>query len=227
MRAAIIRQFEPLAHSLAHRFARSGAASDDLSQVALVGLVKAVDHFNPEAGVRFITFATPTILGELRHHFRNHGWLLHVPRGLQELARQVNRAEEELTDRLGRPPTASELAARLEVAEETVAQAFALRTANRPLSLDGEIEGSQGEGPTVLEASLGREDPALQRAEDRVGVRQALQQLQAPLRQVIRLRYLGQLSQRAVARELGISAMQVCRLEKQALNQLRQQLLPA
>src|SRR4051794_17873522 len=101
-RAAIICQFTPLAHSLARRFIRPGMAGEDLAQVALLGLVKAADRFDPGAGVRFVSFATPTILGELRHHLRDNGWALHVPRSLQELAAQVQRAEAELGERLGR-----------------------------------------------------------------------------------------------------------------------------
>src|SRR5207245_210219 len=110
---------------------------EDLRQVALLGLVKAVDRFDPAVHVRFTTFATPTILGELRHHLRSHGWYIHVPRGMQELAQQVRRAETQMTDRLGRNPTIAELAATLELPEERVVEALSLRAVNQPLSLDG------------------------------------------------------------------------------------------
>jgi len=225
LRAAIIQQFEPLARSLARRFTRRGAAGEDLRQVALVGLVKAVDRFDPDAQVRFATFATPTILGELRHHARSHGWYLHVPRAMQELAQQVRRAESQLTERLGRPPTAAEIAARLDLTEEKVREALSLREANRPVSLDGVTETP--DGGHAISHWLGQEDSALQETVDRVGMSQALRQLAGPLRQILQLRYMNRLSQRDVARRMGLSAMKVCRLERRALDQLRQQFTAA
>src|SRR5947209_1940468 len=225
VRAAIVDQFEPLARALARRFARRGcphsgrSANEDLRQVAMLGLVKAVDRFDPEAHVRFSTFAAPTILGELRHYLRSHGWYIHVPRAMQELAQQVRRAESQMTERLGRRPTPAELAARLDLSEEKVQEALALREVNQPLSLDGVTEAPEGE--RALSHCLGGEDAALQDAEDRVGMRQALGQLDGPMRQIILLRYMSQMSQRDVARQMGFSPMKVCRLEKRALDQLR------
>src|SRR5204862_2941683 len=127
--------------------------------VALLGLVKAVDRFDPAVHVRFTTFATPTILGELRHHLRSHGWYIHVPRGMQELAQQVRKAEAQLTERLGRHPTTAELAARLDLSEENVREALSLREVNQPLSLDGIIEAPGGN--RALSQCLGADDAAL------------------------------------------------------------------
>lgn len=222
-RAALIQQFERLAYSIANRFAKRGDENEDLCQVALVGLVKAVDRFDPNTHYRFSTFATPTILGELKRYFRDHSWRVHVPRGMQDLAQQVHRANRVLTERLGRTPTPAELSAHLEVKEEEVRQALALDEANHPLSLDGEFEAADADRPSVLEHCLGTEDHALCDTEDRVSVDQALRRLSAPLREIISLRYLKELSQREVARRLGLSQMQVSRMEKCALEQLRHQ----
>ncbi|MFN3650120.1 MAG: SigB/SigF/SigG family RNA polymerase sigma factor [Armatimonadota bacterium] len=220
-RDAIVHQFERLAYSIANRFARRGTENEDLFQVAMMGLVKAVDRFDPTTRNRFSTFATPTILGELRRYFRDHGWSVHVPRGMQELAQQVTRAAGEMTERLGRAPTAAEIAARLELPEERVEQALALEEVTRPLSLDGEFESGDDDRSRVLEQCLGAEDAGLSHAEDRLGVQQAVRHLSEPLRNVIDLRYLRAMSQRETARQLGLSQMQVSRMEHRALEQLR------
>jgi RNA polymerase sigma-B factor len=222
-RDAIVHQFERLAYSIANRFARRGAENEDLFQVAMVGLVKAVDRFDPGTHYRFSTFAAPTILGELKRYFRDHSWRVHVPRGIQELAQRVERAERELTESLGRPPTPAELALRLDATEAQVMEAQSLQDANHPLSLDGEMENADGERAGALEQSLGREDAGLEGTDCRVSVHQALGLLSEPLRQVIRLRYLAELSQREVGRRLNLSQMQVGRMEKRALDQLRRQ----
>ena len=222
-RAAIIRQFEPLARSMARRYLRPGIALEDMFQVALVGLVKAVDRYDPASQARFVTFATPTILGELRHYLRDHSWGVHVPRAMQEFTAQVRRAEGELAERLRRKPSPREVAARLEVAEERVLEAQALLQNHRPVSLSAVKRNADEEEGTAIECRLGEDDAELQRAEDRVGLAQAMQQLRSPLRRILYLRYTEALSLRAVAKELGISPMQVCRLEHQALAQLRQQ----
>ncbi|MBM3460220.1 MAG: SigB/SigF/SigG family RNA polymerase sigma factor [Armatimonadetes bacterium] len=222
-RDAIVHQFERLAYSLANKFARRGTDTEDLVQVAMLGLVKAVDRFDPSTHYRFSTFATPTILGELRRYFRDHSWAVHVPRGMQEFSQQVHRLERELTEHQGRSPTTAELAARLGATEERVREAQSLDSTNRPLSLDGEVELGDSGRPTQLEQCLGEEDAGLARLEDQVSVRQALGSLGDPLRDVIQLRYLDGLSQREVARRKGLSQMQVSRLEKRAMSELRAQ----
>ncbi len=222
-REAIVHQFERLAFSIANRFAKRGVQNEDLFQVAMMGLVKAVDRFDPTTNHRFSTFATPTILGEIKRYFRDHSWNVHVPRGMQELAQQVNRTSRELTEKLGRTPTAQEIANRLELPEDRVLQALSLEDINRPLSLDGEIETGDSDRPSVLEQSLGSEDGALAVTEDKVSIHQALRNLSDPLREVIQLRYLKEMSQRDVARRMGLSQMQVSRLERRALTELRQQ----
>lgn len=222
-RDAIVLQFQRLAFSIANRFAKRGVQNEDLFQVAMMGLVKAVDRFDPTTNNKFATFATPTITGEIKRYFRDHSWNVHVPRGMQELAQQVNRTNAELTERLGRTPTAQEIANRLEVSEERVIQALSLEEVNRPLSLDGEIDTGDSDRPSVLEQSLGEVDHGLDLTEDRVSVQQALGTLNEQLREVIRLRYLKELSQRDVARRMGLSQMQVSRMERRALTELREQ----
>lgn len=222
-RDAIVLQFQRLAFSIANRFSKRGLDNEDLVQVAMIGLVKAVDRFDPSTQHRFSTFATPTILGELKRHFRDHGWNVHVPRGMQELALQVDRTRREMTERLGRQPSVSELAARLEVSEERVQQVLGLEETQHLLSLDGVMAAIDSDRPTSLEQCLGDEDPSLGEAECRVSVRQALHRLPASLRSVIEQRYLCEKSQREVARGMGLSQMQVARLERRALEQLRAQ----
>jgi len=220
-REAIVHQFERLAYSIANKFARRGVDHEDLVQVALVGLVKAVDRFDPSTNFRFSTFATPTILGEIKRYFRDHSWTLHVPRSTQELAVRVERASRELSERLQRTPTTGELAAHLETKEEAVIEAMNLAEVNHTLSLDREMMLSDGDRPTVLESCLGREDKELKDTDYRLGLRQALHHLSGQLQEIVELRYFGELSQREVARRLGLSQMQVSRLERRALEQLR------
>jgi RNA polymerase sigma-B factor len=220
-RDAIVHQFERLAYSIANKFARRGVDNEDLFQVALMGLVKAVDRFDPKTNYRFSTFATPTILGEIKRYFRDHSWVLHVPRGTQELAARVERASRELGKSLGRCPTAAELARHLDTTEELVVEAMNLQEMNRTLSLDGEMNLGEGDRASVLEQCLGQEDTAYNETDHRVGVRQALKYLSEPLREILQLRYLGELSQREVARRLHLSQMQVSRMERRALEQLR------
>jgi RNA polymerase sigma-B factor len=224
-REAIIHQFERLAYSIANRFTQRGVESEDLFQVALMGLVKAVDRFDPTTHYRFSTFATPTILGELRRYFRDHSWNVHVPRGLQEFSQQVNKARRQTTERLGRAPTNAELARALSATEEQVVEAVGLEEANRPVSLDGAVEASESGRSTVLEECLGRIDPELRNSETRVSVRQAIGHLPSAHRDLIRMRYLEGLSQREVARQLGMSQMQVSRQERRAMDELRQEFL--
>lgn len=222
-RDAIVLQFQRLAFSIANRFSKRGLDNEDLVQVAMIGLVKAVDRFDPTTQHRFSTFATPTILGELKRHFRDHGWNVHVPRGMQELALQVDRTRREMTERLGRQPSAAELAARLEVSEERIQRVLGLEETQHLLSLDGVMAAADSDRATSLEQCLGDEDPRMGETECRVSVRQALHRLPESLRYVIEQRYLFEKSQREVARGMGLSQMQVARLERRALQQLRLQ----
>ena len=221
-RDALVQQFERLAYSVANPFVRRGAEAEDLYQVARMGLVKAVDRFDPGTGFRFSTFAKPKILGEIKRYFRDHSRSFHVPRGLQERERLVARASQQLALRLGHSPTPAEIANHVELSEEQVREALALEEAIHPVSLDGEVTGGDGDGGGVsLAEYLGSEDTDLCNAEARVGMRQALDHLSLPLRQVLQLRFFGELSQREVAARMEVSQMKVSRMEKRALAELR------
>ncbi len=220
-REAIIRQFEPLAYSLAGRFGGRGLEDEDLRQVALVGLIKAVDRFDPHSGNRFTTYAVPTIAGEIRRHFRDHAWRFHVPRRLQEHVQRMDMATRKLTERLGRLPRLEEIAAHLNVDEAELRDVLVLRDSDRVLSLDREEYLSSAGRICVLEDVLGGLDERLEARESAISVRQVLPKLQPEYRLVIEMRYFQQMTQREVAEQLGVSQMQVCRLERRALAQLR------
>ena len=167
VREDVIERFLPLARQLARRYARGNEPLDDLFQVASVGLLKAIDRYDPARGYAFSTFAVPTIVGELKRYFRDTGWAVHVPRRMQELGRDAQRAIEQLTAERGQSPTLAEIAARLEVATEDLVEALEARTAYRPDSLDA--PSATGESATPL-ARMGREDPGFARAEASVSV---------------------------------------------------------
>lgn len=189
-------QFQRLAYSIANRFSKRGLDNEDLVQVAMIGLVKAVDRFDPSTRHRFSTFATPTILGELKRHFRDHGWNVHVPRSMQELSIQVERTRREITERLGRHPSASELAARLDLPEVRINEVVALEETQHLLSLDGVVETGDPDRPSNLEQCLGTDDTGLTDSEYRISVQQALRRLPESLRTVVEQRYLSERSQR-------------------------------
>ena len=226
-RETIIHLFERLAYGIANRFSRRGVADEDLAQVAMLGLVEAVDRFDPTTHYCFSTFAIPTILGAIRHHFRDHYWSVHVPRGVQELAQHLKRMELVMFAELGRSPTFGELSVRLQVSEESLVEAAGLEEFNHLVSLDGRFQTADPAAAGPLTEVLGGEDPDLLGVELSIALDQALGHLPPTLREVLRLRYLGELSQRAVGRRLGLSQMQVSRLEKQALSELRRELAPA
>lgn len=220
-RDALVHQFRRLAYRLANPYARRGVDNEDLYQVATIGLIKAVDRFDTTKGHRFSTFATPTILGEIRRYFRDHSWTMHVPRSLQELSVKVERISRQIGRELGRGPRAAEIADVLGVDEAEVQAALGLELANHPLSLDAPVETSATDGAAVLEETLGTEDREIGEVEHRLCLDQLLPRLNDQQRQVIELRYFGELSQREVARRLHVSQMHVLRLERRGLEQLR------
>jgi RNA polymerase sigma-B factor len=223
LREALIHQFERLAYSIANRYAK-GPDKEDIFQVARLGLVKAVDRFDPSTNHRFSTFATPTILGEIRRYFRDHSRSMRVPRGLQELAAGVERYSRKVSQRLGRIPTAAEIAVDLDLDEKRVIEALGVERGSHPTSLDAALEANAGgDASGAFERRLGTEEPGLERVDRQVCIGQLLTHLSEPLRGVVQLRYFAELSQREVARQLGLSQIQVSRMEKRALEQLRAQ----
>lgn len=215
-----LREQLVLAHTwraafLARKFAGRGEPVDDLVQVATIGLLKAIDRFDPDRGVQFSTYSTVTILGEIRRHFRDRFWTIRVSRGLRELNQRLMRAKERLFQELGRTPTVEEMARDCGVGLERATEALNVGRAYHPASLDAQVEGEEEAG------RLGAEDPALQEVEDRVVLERAVHSLPERLQAMIRLRYYLGLDQTEVAQRVGTSQIAVSRGERQALELLR------
>lgn len=220
-RAALAARFMPLARSLARRYERSSESLDDLLQVASLGLLKAIDRFDPARGNAFVSFAVPTILGELRRYFRDCCWDVHVPRGTQERTLKLEEAERRLTLDRGRAPSVSELAQYLEIEPEQVLDAMAASQAYGALSLDAPRSSVTGEPATTYAEVLGETDERLALVEDRVTIARALEHIPARERAVLHLRFVEDLTQSEIAERIGVSQMQVSRLLRHALEQLR------
>jgi RNA polymerase sigma-B factor len=223
LRARIIEDLLPLATHLAARFRNRGEPFDDLVQVANLALIKAVDGFDPHRGVSFSSYAVPFIAGELKRHFRDKTWHVRVPRRLQELSLQINRATDELTQRLGRSPTVADLAAHLEIGEEETIEALEAAGAYHSLSLDAPAGGE--DGSSTLVDLIGSEDADLAEVDARVALPPLLATLPAREQRILAMRFFGNLTQSQIAAELGISQMHVSRLITKALSTLRQALL--
>jgi len=215
-RRQLAEEMLPLARALAHRYAGRGEPLDDLIQVACIGILKAIDGFDITRAVRFSSYATPTVLGELKRHFRDRTWAMRVPRGLQELQLQVARARERLTNELGRSPTVDELAVAVDAPFEEVLLTIESAGARRARSLDEPM----GDDVTLADA-LGAQDPELDRAEMRAMLDSALDVLSERDREVLRLRFEQDLTQTQIADRVGVSQMQVSRLIRQSLARLR------
>jgi RNA polymerase sigma-B factor len=218
-RDALFKRYLPLARSLAARYRHTSEPFDDLLQVASIGLLKALERYEPERGYAFSSFAVPTILGELRRHLRDHTWSIHVPRDLQELGQRLTPAADELSGELGRPPTIAELAERLSTTEEAVLDAREAVAAHSPASLDERV--STEDQSATLGELLGAEDEALETAEDAVLLEHYLAHLPARSQEVLRLRFEKDLKQREIGAILGVSQMHVSRLIRQSLEQLQ------
>jgi len=205
---------------IARRFQGRGEAQDDLQQVALLGLLKAIDRFDPERGVRFSTFAVPTIVGELKRHFRDKGWMVRVPRSVQELRSEIKIAISHLTQELGRSPKVHEIANRVGCHAEQVLEALDARTAYRSDSLDA--PGSIDDAAVI--DGLGASDREIETVVDRIEVQDLLAALPPRERRILVLRFFGSLTQSEIARHVGVSQMHVSRLITETLARLREQL---
>jgi RNA polymerase sigma-B factor len=224
LRAALIERFLPLARKLAARYRRSDEPYEDLVQVACLGLVKAVDRFDPARGHAFSTFAVPTIVGELKRHFRDHGWAVHVERGAQERARAIAEADREIRSERRQAPSVQELAQYLELSIEAVVEGLQAAAAREPVSLDAPIAIEDGQGPLPRGESIGELDWRLGLAADLITAREAADRLPKLDREVLYLRFGADLSQAEIARRVGVSQMQVSRLLRRSLGFLREQL---
>jgi RNA polymerase sigma-B factor len=216
---ALVRRFMPLARSLARRYEHSSEPFDDLLQVASLGLVKALDRFDPNLGVHFASFAVPTILGEIRRYFRDSGWLIHVPRGAQERALKVRDAQELLTNERGCAPTVSQLAQYLELDTERVIDALQAIHAYQAVSLDAPRPGAPEDAATYSE-SLGEEDKRYELVELGASIAPVLSHISARERAILRMRFVEDLSQAEIGARLGVSQMQVSRLLHGLLDRL-------
>ena len=219
-REALVRRFMPLARSLARRYDRSSEPFDDLLQVASLGLLKAIDRFDPERGHSFPSFAVPTVLGEMRRYFRDSGWSVHVPRGAQERALKVRDAQERLANERGRAPTANQLAEYLEFDIEEVIDALQAIQAYEALSLDAPRPGVEDDVVAYGDA-MGREDERFELVELDATIAAVLEHIPARERLILRMRFVDDLTQTEIAASVGISQMQVSRLLRRSLDQLR------
>jgi RNA polymerase sigma-B factor len=220
MRDDLVTAHMGLAEYLARRFTNRGEPLDDLVQVAALGLLKAVDRFDPERGLEFSTYATPTIVGELKRHFRDKGWAVRVPRRVQELHLRLGAVVSSLSQELGRSPTIGEIAQSAAVSEEEVLEAIEAGHAYRFTSLDAP---SGNDDDMSLSAELGSEDQGLIDSEHRVTLSPLIAQFPPRERMILHLRFFEGLTQSEIAGRLGISQMHVSRLLARALAQLRTQ----
>jgi RNA polymerase sigma-B factor len=221
LRNELIEEHRHVAERVARRFPNRSLPWDDVFQVAQLGLLKAVERFDPGKGFKFSTFAEPTISGELKRHFRDHLWDVRVPRRAHDLQQSVKRIAEDLTHELDRPPTISEIAERLDVSPDDVMMAMEADSARRASSLSAPVGDSDG---APLSEQLGGEDAKLERTADRVTLIELISQLPEREQELVRLRFEENLSQSEIGERLGVSQMHVSRLLRRTLTELRSQL---
>ncbi|HEY3542612.1 MAG TPA: SigB/SigF/SigG family RNA polymerase sigma factor [Gaiellaceae bacterium] len=222
-REQLIEQYMSLVRSLARRYSYRGEQLEDLVQIGAIGLIKAIDRFDLERGVELTTYATPNIIGEIKRHFRDKGWSVRVPRGLQELNVQLSRLMEQLTVQLGRSPTIPELAKAAGVQEEEVLEALESGRAYSSLSLS---TGSGGDGDEDLDPleSIGTEEHQYEVSEDRAVLAPGFRVLDERERKILQLRFFDGLTQSQIAQQVGISQMHVSRLIRRSLEKIRDEI---
>ncbi|MGP3919682.1 RNA polymerase sigma factor SigF [Nonomuraea sp. NBC_00507] len=220
IRDELVELHLPLVEYLARRFRNRGEWLDDLTQVATIGLIKSIDRFDLNRGVEFSTYATPTIVGEIKRHFRDKGWAVRVPRRLQELKLSLTKAISDLSQREGRAPTVAELASYLKMTEEEVLEGLESANAYSTVSLDAPDSGDD-DAPAVSD-SLGIVDESLEGVEYRESLKPLLERLPPREKRILLLRFFGNMTQSQIATELGISQMHVSRLLARTLAQLRE-----
>jgi RNA polymerase sigma-B factor len=219
-RAELVERFLPLARKLARRYERASEPIDDLIQVASLGLLKAIDRFDPERGEAFSSYAVPTILGELKRHFRDAGWAVHVPRGLQERVLEVNAAMEQLSRDLGYSPNPKQVAIKLDMPVEQVLEAIEAAGAYDTVSLDHPRRVGDSESDTIAD-TLGVADERFELIEDRATVGRGFRALPVRERRILYLRFADGLTQAEIGERMGMSQMHVSRLIRRAIDRLR------
>ncbi len=223
-RERIVARCLPLADHVASHFARRGEGLDDLTQVARLGLMNAINRFDPSKGPSFIGFAVPTMMGEVRRYFRDYSWGMRVPRRLRELHVQITRSTGELAQQLGRAPTAGELSDVLGVPREEIIECLVAGDAYRLESLDAPL-GADGSGkPRLVADAVGGIDPQIEHITNREAVRLLVAALPPRERQVLRMRFFESMTQSQIAERIGVSQMQVSRILANTLRCLRDQL---
>src|SRR6478736_1635267 len=219
-RERLVHLHLPLVEHCARRFRNRGEPLEDLVQVGTIGLIKSVDRFDTERGVEFSTYATPTIIGEIKRYFRDKGWAIRVPRRLQELRMQIGSATAELTQSLGRSPTPRELAGAIGCSVEEIIEGIESSNAYSTLSLDASDDGEDGGAATMLDA-IGVEDIGLEHVEIRESIKPLLDRLAPREKKILLLRFFKNMTQSQIAEEIGVSQMHVSRLLNRTLDQLR------
>jgi len=218
----LVAKYYSLVEFLARKFDGRGEPLDDLIQVGLIGLLKAIERYEPDRGVKFETYATPTIVGEIKRYFRDRSWNLKVPRGVKDLSLRIQQAKTEFVSENGRNPNREELAEVLRVSPEKVDEANQVVTNRFPLSLDGTLNGDSEEDSGSFYFYLGQDDHSFDYVLDSLTLKEAFQELDDRDKQILFLRYFEELSQQQVGERLDLSQMHVSRLERRALNKLRQ-----
>ena len=221
IRAQLVDSYHDFVYFLARKFQNRGEPLEDIVQVGYLGLIKAIERFDPDLGYEFTTFATLTVAGEIKRYFRDKGTAIRFPRRLQELHQSVIRVNEQMKNELGREPTVGELAERLGVTPDDVTEAMEMGPAYVPLSLDQPVASSDGQDNRTVAEQIGGEDPELGRVEMRDVLERAMEHLTPRERTIMAMRFYEQMSQSEIAKRLGISQMHVSRLQRAALEQLR------
>ena len=214
-----------LVRFLASKFKNRGESLEDLIQVGTIGLIKAIDRFDPERGLEFTTYATPTIMGEIKRHFRDKGWSVRVPRRLQELSAKVNQATDELTNQLQRSPSVAEIAEHLGSTVDEVLEAMESSSAYSSVPLEGGGSGEDDEAPSVID-HYATEDPDLAASDDRIVLEQAIADFSPREQEVVKMRFEEGLTQVEIAERLGISQVQVSRLLRRTLRRIQDKIDP-
>ncbi len=214
----LVARFEPLARGIARRYRGRGEPPEDLAQVAMVGLMKAINHFDPDRGFAFSTYATPTMLGEIKRHFRDAGWAVHVPRSVKERALELARVSDELSARLGRSPSLEELAQALGATEEQTLEALEAYHARQAPSLDQPSDDELGLSPAE---ALGADDERLEQAEYLSMIAAGVDTLSDTERLALFLRFGRDLTQSEIAQRLGTSQMKISRVLRRAIEKIR------
>ncbi len=220
-REELVQRHLPLVRALARRYAGRGESLDDIEQVGAIGLIKAIDRFDPTRDVALTTYATPNVVGEIKRHFRDKGWAIRIPRGLQELNAKMSSTIERLTLELGRSPSIAEIAQRLESTPEQVLEAMEAGSAYAPVSLNA---GTGEDGELDPMETIGTEDDNFERTEERASLEPALEMLPHREREILRMRFEEGLTQTQIADKIGVSQMHVSRLIRKSLARMRAEL---